>query len=109
MCKFLVVPGMPDIDMLNIININCNTISMHGNGSTDNYSTNTTTYQSSKYVQHYTHTMQNVDRAVKSCANIDVISKFENKDKPTVIDNEPDTISYFLPCHNHNNDKRASL
>ena len=37
------------------------------------------------------------------------ISKFENKDKPTVIDKEPTTISYFLPGPNKGNDKRATV
>ena len=48
MCKFFVVPGnrqallgMPDIDRLNIMKINCNTIGTHRNDSADNYSTNT--------------------------------------------------------------------
>ena len=53
MFKFFIVPGnmqallgMPDIDMLNIINIKCNTTDTHGNDSADNYSTNTAIYQS---------------------------------------------------------------
>ena len=53
--------------------------------------------QNSKYVQHYTNTVHNVSRTKKSYANIDAISKFENKYKPRVIDKEPNTISYFLP------------
>ena len=35
------VLGMPDIDMLNIIKINCDTIGTHGNDSVHNCSTNT--------------------------------------------------------------------
>ena len=68
--------GMPDMDMLNIIKINCITIGTYGNDSTDNCSTNMAVGQSSKHVQHYTNIMQDVDRAEKSCANIDTISKF---------------------------------
>ena len=48
MCKFFVVPGrgqallgMPGIDTLNIIRINCNTIGTHRNDTADNCSTNT--------------------------------------------------------------------
>ena len=43
MCKFFVVPGngavvlaMPEIDMINIININSNTIDTHGDDSVNN-------------------------------------------------------------------------
>ena len=63
MCILFVVPGngqallgMPDTDMLNIININCNTIVTHGTDSANNCS-------SSKHVQHYTNMMQEADRA----------------------------------------------
>ena len=53
MYMFFVVPGngqallgMPDIDMFNIIKINCNTIGTHENDSTNNCSTNTVICQS---------------------------------------------------------------
>ena len=103
LCKFFVVPGygqalldMHDIDTLNIININCNTIATHRADSTDNCSTNTAIYQSSKHVQHYTNMIQYADRAKKSYVNTDSISKFESKDKPMVTDNEAATINYFF-------------
>ena len=51
--------------------------------------------------------MQDVDGAKKSFTNIDHISQLENKDKPMVIDKEPNTISYFLPSPNQDNDKRV--
>ena len=93
MCKFFAVLGngqallgMPDINTLNIIKINCNTIDTHGNDSANNCSTHIAIHQSSKHVQHYTNAMQDVHRAKKSCTNIDVISKFENEDRPMVID-----------------------
>ena len=34
--------------------------------------------------------------------------KIDNKDKPTVIDKEPNTINYFLLDPNQDNDKKAS-
>ena len=56
-CKFIVgsgngqvLLGMPDIDTLNIIKINCNTIGTHYKDSKDNCSTNTAICQSSKHV-----------------------------------------------------------
>ena len=116
MCKFFVVPGngqallgMPDMDTFSIIKINCYTIGTHRNDSADNCSTKTTTLQSSKHTQHYTSMMQDVDRAEKSCTNMNAISKFANKYKPRFIDKEPNTISYFLPGPDQDNDKRDSV
>ena len=34
-------------------------------------------------------------------------SIFDNKDNPTVMDKEPNTINYFLPGPNKDNDKRV--
>ena len=48
--------GMPDIDALNIINININTIDMEDGRGTDNYCTN-------KAIPQSTTTMQGTDRA----------------------------------------------
>ena len=42
----------------------------------------------------------------KCYSNTDSISKFENKCKPMVTDN--DKINYFLPDTNRHNDKRMS-
>ena len=114
LCKFFVVPGngqallsMPYTDTLNIIEINCNTIDTHGNDIAKSYSTSTAIHQSPKQVQHYTNIVQDIDRAEKFYVNIDTISKFENKDKPMVIDKEPNTISHFLPGLDQDNDKRV--
>ena len=77
---------MPDIDMLNFININCNTIDTYRTDSANNCSTNIAICQSSKHVQHCTNMMQEADWPKKSYAHTDSISEFENKDKPMVID-----------------------
>ena len=104
MCNFYVVPwnrqalvGMPDIDTLNITNINCNTIDTQETDRANNCCTNTVICQGSRYEQHFTNMIQEVDRVEKCYANTDSISKFDKKDKPTVIDKEPKTISYFFP------------
>ena len=34
--------------------------------------------------------------------------KFDNEDKPMVTDKEPNTINYFHPGPNQDNDKRVS-
>ena len=52
--------------------------------------------------------MQEADRAEKYYANTGSLSNFENKDKETVIDKESNTINYFLPGPNQDNDKRVS-
>ena len=44
----------------------------------------------------------------KCCVNTDTISKFKNKDKSVVIDNEPNNIYYFLPGPSQDNDKGVS-
>ena len=76
MCKFFLVPGnrqallgMPDIDMFNIIDINCNTIDIHGTDSVNTCRTNMAICQSTRHVQHYTNMMQEADRAGKCYAN----------------------------------------
>ena len=69
--------GIPDIDILNIININCNTIDTYRNGSANNYSITTAICQSSRHVQHYTNMVHNADRAKKGFANTDSISNIE--------------------------------
>ena len=58
--------------------------------------------------QHYTNMMQEVDRDEECYANTDSISKFDNEEKPMAIHKEPNTINYFLPGPNQDNDKRAS-
>ena len=53
--------------------------------------------------------MQEADGAEKCYINTVSISKFDNKDKPMVIDKGPSTINYFLPSPNQVNDKRVSM
>ena len=104
MCKFFVVPGygqallgMPDTDMVNIRNMNHNTIDTHKTDRANNYSINTDNSQGSRHEQHYTNMMQEADRAKRCYANLYSISKFNCKDKPMDIDREPYEINYFLP------------
>ena len=99
---------MPYTDTLKIININCNTIDIHGTDSADNCSENTVIFQSSRHVQYYTNIMQEDDRAEKCYKNTGNISELENKEKPMIIEKEPNTINYFLPGPNQDNDKRVS-
>ena len=82
MCKFFVVSenehvllGMPDTNMLNIINIKCTTIDPHETDRANNCSTNTALCQDSRYKQHYTNMVQEADRAEKCNENTDSISK----------------------------------
>ena len=48
---------------------------------------------------------QEADTTEKCYINTDSVSKFENKDKPVVTDN--DKMHYFLPGPNRENDKRT--
>ena len=52
--------------------------------------------------------MQKAYRAEKCYANTDSISNFYKRDKPMVTDKDPNTINYFLPSPNQDNDKRVS-
>ena len=52
--------------------------------------------------------MQETGRPEKCYRNTDSISKSSSKDKPMVTDNENNTINYFLPGPNQDNDKKAS-
>ena len=52
--------------------------------------------------------MHEANRAEKYYANTEGISKFYTKDNSMVIDKEPNTINYFLPGPNQDNDKRVS-
>ena len=115
MCKFFVVQGngpallgMPDIDMLNIIHMNCNRIDTQETDRANNCSTNATIHQDSGHRQNYTIMMQEADRGEKCYANTDNILKCGNKERPTVFDKEPNMINYFLPGPNQDNDKGVS-
>ena len=114
MCIFLVVPGnrhsflgMPDINTLKTVHIYCNIICTSETDRTKKCSTNTAICQGSRHKQNYMNMMQEADRAKKCYGNTDNISKLDNKDKPMVINKEPNTIIYFLPGPNQINDKRV--
>ena len=92
---------MPDIDMLNIININIDSIGTEHSGDTDNCCTNKATFQS-------TNMMQETGRAKKFYTNTDSISKSDNTDKLMVNNKLSNAIDYFLPGPNCDNDKRVS-
>ena len=64
--------------------------------------------QSSMCEQHYKNMMQEADRPQKYYSNTGSNPKFDNKDKPMVIDNENNKINNFLPCANQDIDKRVS-
>ena len=100
MCSFFVVPrsrypllGMPHIETLSILAINCHTIEMKEVDDPENRKTNTS-QQSDVTEQYYTNT--------------DSISKFKNEDKPMGTDNDNNSMKYFLPGPNSNNSKRVS-
>ena len=92
---------MPDIDALNIINININTTDTEDGRGTDNCCTNKSTPQSANM-------MQETDRAEKCYTNTDSISKSNNTDKPMVNNKSSNTTDYFLPGPNHDSDYRVS-
>ena len=115
MYKFFVVPGnrqallgLPDINMMNIMHINCNAMGAQETDRANNCCTNTAIYQDSRHEWNYTNLMQEADKVEECNANRDSISKFDDKDKPVVIDKEPNTINYFIQGPNQDNDTRVS-
>ena len=101
-CKFLLVAGngqallgMPDIDTLNIIHINCHTVDVQEIDRANNVRTNTAIHQGSRHEQHYKN-MKEADRVAKCYANKDSILEFDDRDRATFIDREPNTINYFI-------------
>ena len=85
---FFIVPGngqallgMPDIEKLDIITINHNTVDTQEADRADKCNTKTANCHSSRCEQHYTDMMQEADRPEKCYTNTDSISKSNNKDK----------------------------
>ena len=92
---------MPNIDVLNIININIHSIGTEHEGGNDNCCTNKATAQS-------TDVMQETNRAEKCYTNTDSISKSDNTDKPMVDNKVSNTIEYFLQGPSYVSDKKKS-
>ena len=102
-CIFLVLRngeallGMPDIDVLKIMNTKVNTINIKDGSSTNNCYTNKVIPRSPWHEQQYANTMQETDRAEICYTSTDTISKSNNTDKPLVENKLSNTIDYFLP------------
>ena len=104
-CTFFVVPGnkqmlqgMSDIEILNIVTINCSAL---GTNETDRYAsgiTNTTITQGAGREQCYTR--QEAGGPVKCHTNGNSDLSSDSADKPMVNSNE---FEYFLPGLNQDN------
>ena len=99
MCSFLVVPrnrqpllGMPDIETLGILTINCNTIEMKEADGPESCKTNMS---------------REIYMTEKCYTNTQNMSDFGNEDKPMVTDNDSNNIKYFLPGPNSDSDQRV--
>ena len=108
MCKSFVVLGnwqallgMPDIDVLIIININIHSIGREHGGGNDNCCTNKAAAQSAEI-------MQKTNRTEKSYTNTDNISKSDNTDKPMVNNKLSNTIYCFFSGPSCDSDKKGS-
>ena len=97
--------GMPDIETLGILSINCSTTYTKDVYEAEKCRANTANRQVSISEQQYMNMKQQAYTPEKYYTNTDTKSKFENKDKPMVTDN--DKIYYFLPGPNWDNDKTA--
>ena len=85
---------MPNIEILDILMINCNTIDTREAGKAAKCSTNTANGQGLGCQQHYTNRRQEDDGLVKCYTNTvsNSNSKSNNLDKPAV--NNKETISF---------------
>ena len=90
---------MPDIEILEIPNMNCNTIGTKETQRAVKCSTNMANSQGSGCEQHYTNTRQEASRPGKCYANTsrNLNLRSNSADKPMVKNNE---INYFLPGPN---------
>ena len=86
---------MPDIEIPDILTINCNTIDTQKADRADKCNTSTTNCHTLSCEQHHTNMMQE-DGRPKSAVQKVSISKSDNKAMPMVIDNENGIINYFL-------------
>ena len=89
---------MPDIETLDVLTINCNTIDGKETDKADKGSTNTATCQGSRCEQHYTNMMQEAETPKKCYSNTDSNQTLDSKDKPMVIANEKENKLFpFMP------------
>ena len=90
---------MADIDVLNITKVNIHSIGTEQIGDSDNCCTDRSTIPEKK-------TKQETDRTEKSYINTDSISKSNNKNKPMVDNQLPNTVEYFLSGPSCDSDKK---
>ena len=93
--------AMPDIDVLNVININITSIGTEHGGGKDNCCTNEATAQR-------TDMMPERSRTEKCYTITGSILKSDNTDKTTVNNKLSNTKGYFLPGPNCDSDKKKS-
>ena len=101
--------GMSNINTLDILTINCNTIGTREADITNKCSAITANCQGSCCEQHYTNMIQEAARPQKCYTNIDSMSKSNNKDKPMVNNQLSNTVEYFLPGLSYNSDTKRVL
>ena len=94
--------GIPNIDVLHIININNHPIGTEQAGDSDNCYTN-------KPAAQREDMKQETNRSEKCFTNTDSILKSNNKDKTMVNNQLSNTVDYFPPGLIDESDKRKSV
>ena len=92
---------MPDIDVLNIINVNIHSVDTEQTGDGENCCTN-------RPATKREDTKQETDRAEKCHTNTDNISKSNSKNKVMVYNQLPNAVQYFLSGPSCDSDKTKS-
>ena len=114
-CTLFVVPGnrqallaMLDIEILNTVTTDCNTIGTKETDRDPTCYTNTAIMQGAGCEQCYTNTRQEIGRPGRCYTNTNSNPDLNltSTDKPVVSNNE---IEYFLPGTNQDNDREQVL
>ena len=109
-CDFFVVPGtgqallgMPDIETLYVLTVNCNT--------TDTQTQNEQIYSKVEDEWHCTNKMLETGRPDKCDVNKNTnnIQNSNNKDNPTFIDNNKSKINHFIPGPQQETEKKEQV
>ena len=91
---------MPDIETVDVLTINCNTIVMQ--------TQNVQIYNKTEDEWQCTNKTQEAGKPEKCSVNKTVILNSSSKDNATAIDNSNSKISFFIPVPQQEADKRTS-
>ena len=106
-CEFFVMTGkgqallgMPDLETLYVLTVNCNTLGMHTQREEIHNKVETKQHNKIENKQQCINNMQEMGELVKYNIYTDSIPNSNSRDNPMVIDDNNSKINYFLPGPN---------